>query len=136
MFKKDDTKNFIEQQSKLTFNGSHKSYEYGDSYTFKQNEVLIDKPIYLGFAMLAFSKLIMYETYYELQPHFGQGNLQFNYIGCDSFVLGNRTQNKFDDLKKIEYLSDFRKLDEHHELFSKKNKKFVGKFKIQTPENI
>ena len=46
--KKDDYREIIKQQSKLTFNGILKSYENCDSYTFKQNEVLMDKPIYLG----------------------------------------------------------------------------------------
>ena len=50
-FKKDDSDKILKQQSKLTFNGIHKSYENYDSYTFKQNEVLMDKPIYLGFAV-------------------------------------------------------------------------------------
>ena len=40
--RKDDTKNIIKQQSKLTFNGIHKPYEKCDSYTFKQKEVLMD----------------------------------------------------------------------------------------------
>ena len=35
----------------MSFNGNHKSYTMYDSYTFKQNEVLLDKPIYLGFAI-------------------------------------------------------------------------------------
>ena len=40
-----------------------------DSYSFKQFEVLMDKPFYLGFAVLDLSKLLMYETYYDkLQP--------------------------------------------------------------------
>ena len=69
LIKKDDIKNIIKQQSKLTFNGIHKSYENCDSYTFKKNEVLMDEPIYLGFAVLELSKLHMYETYYDnLQP--------------------------------------------------------------------
>ena len=50
--KKDDHREIIKQQSKLTFNGIHKSYEICDSYTFKQNEVLMDKPNYIGFTVL------------------------------------------------------------------------------------
>ena len=71
--KKDDYGEIIKQKSKLTFNRIHKSYENCDSYTFKQNEVLMDKPIYLGFTVFELSKLLMYETYYDkLQPYFGQ----------------------------------------------------------------
>ena len=47
----------------------HKSYENCDSYIFKKSEFLMDKPIYLGFAVLELSKLLIYETYYDkLQP--------------------------------------------------------------------
>ena len=60
--RKVDTDKVIKQQSKLTFNGTHQSYENYDSYLFKQNEVLLDKPIYQGFAILELSKLLMYET--------------------------------------------------------------------------
>ena len=45
--RKDDKERNFERQSKLTFIGSHKSYTIYDSYTFKQNEIFIDKPIYL-----------------------------------------------------------------------------------------
>ena len=48
-------------KSKFTFNGIHKSYDNCDSYTFKENEVRMDKPIYLGFAVLKLSKLLIYE---------------------------------------------------------------------------
>ena len=57
--KKDNYRKIIEYQSKLTFNGIHKSYENCDSYTIKQNEVLMDKPLYLGFTVLELSKLLM-----------------------------------------------------------------------------
>ena len=79
LFKKDDTKKIIIQQSKLTFNGIHKSYENCDSHTFKQNEVFMEKPIYLGFAGLELSEIHMYETYYDkLQPYFGKKNLHLH----------------------------------------------------------
>ena len=137
IFKKDDYREIIKEQSKLTFNGIHKAYENCDSYTFKQNEVLMDKPIYLGFSVLKLSKLLMYETYYDkLQPYFGQENIKLLYMDCDSFVLSTETENIINNLENLGDLFDFSNLDKNHELFSNKNKKVVGKFKIETPENI
>ena len=84
----------------MTFNGIQKSYENCDSYTFKQNEVLMYKPIYLGFSVLELSKLIMYETYYKkLQPYFKQENIQLQYMDTDSFVLSVNTKDNIKDLK-------------------------------------
>ena len=37
------------------FNGIQKSYENCDSYTFKRNEVVMNKAIYVGFAILELS---------------------------------------------------------------------------------
>ena len=76
LFKKDDVKNIIKQQSKLTFDGIHKGYEKCHSYTFKHNQVLMNEPLYVGFAVLQLSKLHMYETNYDkLEPYFGQDNI-------------------------------------------------------------
>ena len=44
----------------------------------------MEKAIYGGFAILQSNKLHVYETYYDtLQPYFGQGNLQLDYIDTD-----------------------------------------------------
>ena len=111
IIKKDNYRKIIKQRSKLTFNGFNKSCENCDSYTFKQNEVLMDKPIYLGFSVLELSKLLMYETYYDiLQPYFGQENIKLHYMECDSFVLSIETQNIINNLKNLEDLFDFSKL--------------------------
>ena len=56
LIKKDDIKKIFERQSKLTFNDLHKSYENYDSYTSKQNDVVMDKAIYVGFGFLELSK--------------------------------------------------------------------------------
>ena len=126
----------IKQQSKITFNGIHKSYENCDSYTFKQNEVVMDKAIYVGFTILQLSKLHMYETYYDtLQPNFGQENLQLHYIVTDGMILNMKTENNIKDLEKLEDIFDFSNPAENHELFSNKNKKVIGKFKMETPKN-
>ena len=91
----------MKQQLKLIFNDFHKSYTNYDSYNFRQNEVLMDEPIYLGFVSLELSKLHMFETYYDqLQPYFGQNKKQLQYMDCDSFVLSIRTEDFINDLKK------------------------------------
>ena len=135
--KKDDNREIIKQQSNLTFNGIHNSYENCYSYTIKQNEVLMDKPIYLGFSVLESSKLLMYETYYDkLQPYFGQENIQLHYMDTDSFVLSVNKKDIIKDLKNLEDIFDFSNLGKNHQLFSNKNKKVIGFFRIETPKSI
>ena len=113
-----------------------KSYENCDSYTFKQNQVVMDKAIYVGFAILELSKLHMYETYYDtLQLYFGQEKLEVYYIDTDGMIPSMRTENIIKALKTLEGISDFSNLDENHELYSNKIKKVIGRFKIETPKN-
>ena len=137
LIKKDKIKKTINQQSKLTFDGIQKSYENYYKYTFKKNEVVMDKAIYVGFAILELSKLHMYETYYDtLQPYFGQKNLQLHYIDTDGMILSMKIKDIIKDLKNSENIFDFSNLYENHELYTNKNKKVTGKFKIETPKKI
>ena len=62
LIKKDNIKKTVDQQSKLTFNGIQKTYENYYSFTYKKKEIVMDKAIYVGFAILELSKLHMYET--------------------------------------------------------------------------
>ena len=96
----------------------------------------MDKTIYVGFAILELSKLYMYETYYDtVQPYFGQKNLQLHYIDTDGMILSMNTKDIINDLKNLDDTFDFSNLDENHELFSNRNKKVIGKIKIETPKN-
>ena len=54
----------------------------------------------------------------------------------DSFVLSVNTKDFIKDSKNLEDIFDFSNFDKNHELFSNKNKKLIGKFKIETPKNI
>ena len=100
IIKKDDIKKIIKRQTKIKFNGIQKSYENYDSYTFKRNQAVMDKAIYVGFSILELGKLLMYETYYDtLQPYFGQENLQLHYINTDGMILSMRTANIIKELK-------------------------------------
>ena len=66
---------------------------------------------------------------------FGMINIQIHYMDTDSFILSVNTKDLIRDLKNLEDKFDFINLDENHELFSNKNKKVIGKFKIGTPKN-
>ena len=50
--------------------------------------------------------------------------------------LSMKTKDIIKDLKNLEDIFDFSNLDKNHELFSERNKKVIGKFKIETPKNI
>ena len=137
IIKRDNYDKILRWQIKLTFNGICKSFSNCDSYLEKEHEIIMDKPIYLGFAILELSKLHMYETYYNTQQqYFKQEKLQLHYMDCDSFVLSIKSENIIKDLKNLEDIFDFSNMDENHELYSEKNKKVLGKFKIETSKNL
>ena len=57
-------------------------------------------------------------------------------MDTDSFVLSVNTKDIIKDLKNLENIFDFSNLDKNHEIFGNKNKKVIGKFKIETPINF
>ena len=97
----------------------------------------MDRPFYLGCAVLELSKLYKFETYYDkLQPYFGEKNQHLHYMDTDSFILSVNTKDIIKDLKTLEDMFDFSNLDKIHELFSNKNKKVIVIFKIETSKII
>ena len=70
------------------------------------------------------------------QPYYGPENIQLHSIKTDAFVLSVNTKDNIKDINSLEDIFDFSKLNEIYELISYKNKKVIGKFKIETPENI
>ena len=92
----------------------------------RKNEVVIDRAIYVRFAILEISKLHMYETYYDtLQPHFGQGEIQLHYVDTDGMMLSMKTENIIKGLKNLEDLIDFNNLEENYELLSEKKQESI-----------
>ena len=57
-------------------------------------------------------------------------------MDTDSFVISVNTKDILKDLKIIKDLFDFSNSDKNDELFSKRIKKVVGNFKIESPKNI
>ena len=51
-------------------------------------------------------------------------------------ILSMKTKDIIKDLKNLELIFDFSNLDENREIFSERNMKIIGKFKIETPKKI
>ena len=51
---------------------------------------------------------------------------------CDIFILSTEFQTVVEDLKIVEDLFDFSKLDKIHDIFRNKIKKLVDKFKFDS----
>ena len=75
---------------------------------------------------------------YDIETETHDFNCGFPLIvhNTNSFILSVKTKGIIKDLKNLEDIFDFSNLDKNHELFSNKNKKVIGKFKIETPKNI
>ena len=57
-------------------------------------------------------------------------------MDTDSFILSVNTNDIFRDLKNLEDIFDFSKLQKINELIGNKNKEVIDKIKIETAKNI
>lgn len=109
-------------------------------YLFEMNKetITLDKPIYVGIAILNISKYLMYDFFYNtLRVKYPSCRLL--YTDTDSFVFEVFTDDLYkdieDDLTLREYF-DFSNYPKDHPLYDEKNKKVVGKFKDETQSKI
>ena len=110
--------------SKLTFNGIHKSYDTYDSNIIKHNEILIDKPKILGFVWLELSNSQLYETFYDnLQPYFGENNINYNIWVTESPVISIKAVNMNESFYNVKDQFDFGNINEENDFFHKRKPK-------------
>ena len=104
----------------------------------KKTEVKMNKPIYLGQAILDISKTLMYEFWYDyIKPKYGD-KARLCYMDTDSFIMYIKTDDFKDisnDIDKWFDTSNFSKND-NKPLEIGKNKKVIGKFKDELVEKI
>ena len=61
-------------------------------------KVVMNKPVYLGQAILDISKIVMYEFHYDyMKPRCGE-NLKLGYVDTDSFVYHIKTEDLYADI--------------------------------------
>ena len=98
----------------------------------KKTEVLMNKPIAVGQAILDISKTLMYEFWYDyLKPKY-QDNIKLCYMDTDSFVKYAETDDFFKDISNdVDKWFDTSKYDKNNSrpLEIGKDKKIIRKFK-------
>ena len=110
---------------------------YKDHVVFNDNLIAVlnnvpsvkfNKPIYLGMCILDYSKLLMYQFYYERINKLWPSNQIIGY-DTDSFFLNIETEDVYKDMKLMQDDLDTNNYSSDHFLYSTKNKKVIGKFK-------
>jgi hypothetical protein len=96
---------------------------------------VINKPTYVGFAVLELSKLCMYDFHYE---HFKQWypKAQLLFTDTDSLVYEIFTDDLYADLAAHREYFDFSGYPHDHPLFGDDNKMVVGKMKDESAGHI
>ena len=95
----------------------------------------LNRPIYVGMSILDISKAHMYDFFYNyLKPKYGH-KLKLNFTDTDSFCLEIQTPDAYKDMQEDEHLFDLSNFPTGHFLHNTTNKKVLGKFKDECPEN-
>ena len=93
-------------------------------------KVVMNKPVYLGQAILDLSKTIMYEFHYDyMQPKYGD-RLKLCYMDTDSYVYDIKTEDFYRDIAEdVETRFDTSAYSNNRPLPIGKNKKVIGLMK-------
>ncbi len=98
-------------------------------HRYKQRQ-LLNRPIYVGAAILELARLHMYEFYYNDLPKIFE-NIPFEllYMDTDSFILSIESADIYPYIQKNSQFFDCSDYPKNHPLYSEVNKKVPGKFK-------
>ena len=96
----------------------------------KKTKVKMNKPIYLGLSILEFSKILMYEFWYDYMKPKYNDNVRLCYMDTDSFIMNIKTNDFYkdtsDDVDNRFHTSNY---EVKRPLLIGKNKKVIGLIK-------
>jgi hypothetical protein len=93
-----------------------------------KSEVMLNKPIYVGLAVLELSKVLMYDTYYSDFKRIFR-DCKAVYTDTDSLILHIRDSNIYRIMNNNVDLFDNSDYPTNHVLYNTVNKKVLGKWK-------
>lgn len=108
--------------------------EFLTLFKCKKTNLVLDKPIYIGFTVLELSKLKMYSLFYDYFKEYYKEKCSLLYMDTDSLFLNIKdVKNVYDDLRQnfFDDIMDFGNFDKDHEMFNPKNKGKLGKLKFE-----
>nr|CAG8511667.1 220_t:CDS:2 [Entrophospora candida] len=94
-----------------------------------KEKVVLNKPMYVGSAVLDLSKLWMYQYWYDYVKVEYDGKASLLYTDTDSLVYEIETEDIYTDMAKNSELFDFSNYPNTHPLYNEENKAVIGKFK-------
>ena len=100
-------------------------------------KVVMNKPVYLGQAILDLSKIIMYEFHYDYMiPKYGN-RIKLCYMDTDSYVYDIKTEDFYKDIAEdVETRFDTSAYSNNRPLPIGKNKKVIGLMKDELGDEI
>ena len=105
----------------------------------KKREIYVNKPIYLGQAILDICKMLMYELWYDyLKPMYDR-KIKLCYMDTDSLIFLVKTDDFYKDISNdIDKWFDTSDISEDNDIPLEKgtNKKVIGKFKDELKGKI
>ncbi|KAF4526571.1 hypothetical protein B566_EDAN009587 [Ephemera danica] len=103
---------------------------------FHKKKVVLNKPTYVGMAILDISKTLMYDFHYETMLPMYRENLSLLYMDTDSFIYEIRTEDFYKDMEVFSQRMDTSDYPKDHHLYNEVNKKVLGMFKDEANAQI
>lgn len=103
---------------------------------FSKEFVVMNKPIFVGQAVLDLSKVIMYKFYYSVMKRIYGNKLTLLYMDTDSFIMKIICNDFYRDMTKLLKYFDTSNYPQNHPCFSMQNKKVLAKFKDEMAGKI
>ena len=122
-----------EKLERLVAKSSYKRFEIFNedlvAVELQKVKLKLNKPVYVGQAILDLSKETMYRFHYNYIKRKFADRASLCMSDTDSFFYSIRSPNLYEELVPDHDLFDFSNYNPSHFLFSEKNRKVLGKFK-------
>ena len=130
----------VNQLRKLVNSNNYRSHKiFGEELVMVERqkaEVYLNKPIFIGQAVLDISKQHMYDFHYNYMLKKYPNKAQLTYTDTDSLVYQIQTDDIYKDMQKDSHLYDLSNFPKDHPLYNETNKKIPGQMKDEEAGQI